>query len=78
MDNSPAPFQFKPLVGDIPADAVDHTLYSMADMLDTMPTGSLAIEQVEEDGLPFTSFTLLFFALISSVLVINQVRRRNT
>lgn len=37
-DNSDAPFAIKPLTGEIPSDAVDHTLYNMSDN-----TGSINI-----------------------------------
>jgi hypothetical protein len=35
-DNSDSPFAIKPLVGDIPSDATDHTLYSMSDNTDAI------------------------------------------
>lgn len=38
-DNSPAPFLLKPLVGMIPADAEDHTVYGMGQNL-AFPTGT--------------------------------------
>lgn len=38
-DNSANPFLLKPLVGDIPANAIDHTVYSMNQNL-SFPTGS--------------------------------------
>lgn len=37
-DNSPAPFSLKPLVGDISADALDHTTYGLGQNLN-FPTG---------------------------------------
>jgi len=40
-DNSPAPFLLKPLVGDIPAAAIDHTTYSMGQNL-SFPTGTVS------------------------------------
>ncbi|HHB78950.1 MAG TPA: anti-sigma factor [Saprospiraceae bacterium] len=40
-DNSAAPFTIKPLVGDIPADAVDHVNYEMSKNT-TMPMGSVS------------------------------------
>jgi len=40
-DNSPNPFLLKPLVGSIPATAVDHTLYTMDNNANaTNPTGT--------------------------------------
>lgn len=39
-DNSPAPFTLKPLVGAIPADALDHTTYTMGQNL-SFPTGTV-------------------------------------
>ncbi len=43
-DNSEAPFLLKPLLGDIPQDAADHTVYSLANIAgDTNPAGSVNI-----------------------------------
>ena len=39
-DNSSAPFTLKPLVGDIPVNAVDHTTYMMNTNLSSFPTGT--------------------------------------
>ena len=39
-DNSPNPFLLKPLVGSIPANAVDHTTYDMTKNLSSFPTGT--------------------------------------
>lgn len=38
-DSSPNPFLLKPLVGSIPANAVDHTTYDMTKNLSSFPTG---------------------------------------
>lgn len=43
-DNSPAPFTLKPLVGDIAANATDHTTYSMGNNAMAFPTGSATIK----------------------------------
>jgi len=40
-DNSTMPFTLKPLVGDIPASATDHTLYSLGLNLGSLPSGSV-------------------------------------
>ena len=40
-DNSPNPFLLKPLVGDIPSPAVDHTTYNMGQNLN-FPTGTVS------------------------------------
>lgn len=40
-DNSPNPFLLKPLVGDIPVTAIDHTTYSMGQNL-SFPTGTVS------------------------------------
>ena len=40
-DNSPNPFLLKPLVGSIPANAVDHTTYDMTKNLSSFPTGTV-------------------------------------
>ena len=42
-DDSSAPFTLKPLVGAIPAGAVDHVTYSMEDNLGSLPTGAASI-----------------------------------
>ena len=43
-DDSPAPFAIKPLVGDIPGDAVDHVVYDQANVAaGTLPTGTVTI-----------------------------------
>ena len=39
-DNSEAPFTLKPLVGAIPAMAMDHTPYNMDQNLDSFPSGT--------------------------------------
>ncbi len=44
-DNSPNPFLLKPLVGDIPSGAVDHTSYSMSNnATNTNPVGTATRE----------------------------------
>jgi hypothetical protein len=40
-DNSPNPFLLKPLVGDIPANALDHTTYSLGQNLN-FPSGTVS------------------------------------
>lgn len=43
-DNSNAPFLLKPLLGDIPQNAVDHTVYTMNNIANnTNPAGSITI-----------------------------------
>ncbi|MFZ0390972.1 MAG: T9SS type A sorting domain-containing protein [Calditrichia bacterium] len=42
-DDDPAPFALKPLVGDIPANAVDHFTYSMNNNAGVFPTGSATL-----------------------------------
>jgi hypothetical protein len=39
-DNSVAPFTLKPLVGDIPSDATDHTTYDMNNNASAFPAGT--------------------------------------
>ena len=41
-DNSPDPFTLKPLVGNIPANAVDHTTYNMTTNLSSFPGGTVS------------------------------------
>ncbi|MBV1888372.1 MAG: hypothetical protein KUG51_03690 [Urechidicola sp.] len=40
-DNSAGPFTLKPLVGGIPMDAMDHTLYMMGQNLASLPSGTV-------------------------------------
>lgn len=40
-DNSAAPFTLKPLVGGIPIDAEDHTVYMMGQNLSSLPSGTV-------------------------------------
>jgi len=40
-DNSPMPFAFKPLVGNVAADALDHTFYTMDQNLSNFTTGTI-------------------------------------
>lgn len=40
-DNSPNPFTLKPLVGDIPINAMDHFNYDMSTNLSSFPTGTV-------------------------------------
>lgn len=40
-DNSAAPFTLKPLVGEIPMDAIDHTLYMMEQNFASLPSGTV-------------------------------------
>ena len=42
-DDSSAPFTLKPLVGPIPADAVDHETYTVGNNIMSFPTGSAVI-----------------------------------
>ena len=42
-DDGGSPFTLKPLVGTIPADAVDHTTYSMDNNAGSFPTGTASI-----------------------------------
>ena len=42
-DDASGPFTLKPLVGSIPADATDHTTYSMGNNAAGFPTGSAVI-----------------------------------
>lgn len=43
-DNSSAPFLLKPLLGDVPTDAADHTAYMLSNIsADTSPTGTAVL-----------------------------------
>ncbi len=72
VDNSPAPFQFKPLAGDIPQNAVDHKTYSMTSNVNMFPSGSLKLSVVSStssSGLPLNllsvGISLTFLAVMS-------------
>ncbi len=41
VDNSPAPFGLKPLVGMVPTDAADHFTYDMDNNASSFPTGTV-------------------------------------
>jgi hypothetical protein len=51
VDNDPAPFQFKPLVGTVPTDAVDHLEYQLDDMTAGLATGMFSISDAPTDEL---------------------------
>ena len=42
-DDSSAPFTLKPLAGDVPANALDHTIYNLNQNLNSFPTASAEI-----------------------------------
>lgn len=72
VDNSAAPFQFKPLIGAIAADVADHTLYDMEDKSSTLPTGTATLEVKESSDdsflpgfLGFELFVVIFAAMFS-------------
>jgi hypothetical protein len=71
VDNDAAPFQFKPLVGDIPTDATDHIEYTMSDNTNTMATGTVSIVEVEEaEEADSTGLILILVIVIIAVVVI--------
>lgn len=74
MDNSAAPFMFKPLVGDIASTATDHMTYDMMDMSANLPTGSVSIEKMTTSDSTPLSFLGIIFAL-ATVLGIMKRRR---
>jgi hypothetical protein len=69
VDNDPGPFQFKPLVGTIPADATDHSEYPMEDKVSTMATGTVSISEVEQAEEDMT-MTYLLLAIVIIIVVI--------
>ncbi|MHA1946852.1 MAG: hypothetical protein ACW97W_12170 [Candidatus Hodarchaeales archaeon] len=66
MDNSPAPFQFKPLVGSVPSNPVDHMFYTLEDKTSTIPTGMLVISATGSNTTPF----LTFGALVTTIFIL--------
>ncbi|MFW9856939.1 MAG: hypothetical protein ACFFFG_17955 [Candidatus Thorarchaeota archaeon] len=65
MDNDAAPFQFKPLVGTVPSNAVDHTFYQLEDKTNTLPTGMVSISPTTPATTPFFTFGSLLITTIS-------------
>ncbi|MCH8907931.1 MAG: hypothetical protein IH840_12655 [Candidatus Heimdallarchaeota archaeon] len=57
IDNAASPFQFKPLMGAIPVDAIDHTLYALHDMSSTLAAGTVSIAEVTSETTSTTSTT---------------------
>jgi hypothetical protein len=70
VDNDPGPFQFKPLVGDIPAAATDHIEYPMESNVNTLATGTVSISEVEPAEEDMTMTYLLLAIVIIIVVVI--------
>jgi hypothetical protein len=70
VDNDPGPFQFKPLVGAVPADATDHLEYPMENEVSTMATGTMSIAEVEPAEEDMTMTYLLVAIVIIIVVVI--------
>ena len=62
VDGDPAPFLFKPLVGAVPVDAVDHLEYDL-DMND-LPTGSFMLTQ--HDAPPSNELSGIWFLDLST------------
>lgn len=79
MDNSAAPFQFKPLIGSIPSTAVDHTLYDMGDMSSTLPTGTvtLTVDDNDDDSLPGFLAMEVLITFSAVILSYKMMRSRN-
>ena len=74
MDNSPEPFQFKPLVANIPANAVDHHYYMMNDTSNTLASGSVSIK-TKSASTPFEGSFLALFTLIALSTILTSKRR---
>ena len=55
-DDSSAPFTLKPLVGAVPSDAVDHTVYDMGNNAAVFPTGTATIMVSPAAGLGYRRF----------------------
>jgi hypothetical protein len=78
MDDDPAPFMFKPLVGAIPASAVDHVVYDLNDRTSTLPTGTVTIEDVTDDGDDDTPFLGAFVVVVVLALVAVAILARRS
>lgn len=74
IDNSPDPFQFKPLAGDIPANAVDHTAYTMTDMSDNLASGSAEFSKAT--SAPFGGVGEAFLVLIGIAIILRFNSKR--
>jgi hypothetical protein len=73
MDDDAGPFQFKPLVGDVPADAEDHVVYDLMDLTSTLPTGTVSITQVSADDGDGESSLLLWTGLVVVIVAVVAV-----
>jgi hypothetical protein len=76
VDNDPGPFQFKPLIGDIPTDATDHIEYPMENKVSTLATGTVSISEVEpaEEDMTMTYLLLAIVIIIIVVIIAQQAR----
>ncbi len=72
-DNSPAPFQFHPLFAEIPANAVDHTLYGMVEEVSKYATGTVLISE-DANALPGFGIIQVIFAVGLIGFIINRRR----
>ena len=75
-DNSPAPFQFKPLVANIPTNAVDHHYYSMTDNSAAMASGSVTIKDTTTNA-PFDGTYEAIFTLVAIFGLVRAKKRTN-
>ncbi len=76
MDNDPAPFQFHPLMGTIPADATDHVTYSMDDMTSGFATGMVTLSTSgNESSLPGPTFVVTLLSIFSLMIVVRKFRK---
>jgi hypothetical protein len=74
-DNSPDPFQFKPLIGDIPTNAVDHTAYLLTDMSSSLATGTASYKPITTA--PFDGFIEGFLLLFGIAVLIRIKSKKN-
>ncbi|MEE9174116.1 MAG: hypothetical protein V3U30_03985 [Thermoplasmata archaeon] len=69
-DTDPGPFQFKPLVGDVPGGAIDHTEYDLTDRSSTLATGTVTIAAVPAAAPIDMVLVGVIIAIVVAVIVI--------
>jgi hypothetical protein len=74
MDNDAGPFQFKPLVGVVPSNAIDHTFYMLDDKTSTLAAGMLSISPTTSTTTPFFTFGGLLITIIA-IGIVFKIRR---
>ncbi|MFQ5907716.1 MAG: hypothetical protein ACE5JE_02655 [Thermoplasmata archaeon] len=72
-DTDPGPFQFKPLAGDVPSGATDHTEYDLTDQSSTLASGSATIASVSAAAPIDMVLVGVIIAVVVAVIIIVAV-----